>query len=148
MNIDELMRRLFELYPKIIPMVLGSLFVLISTLMSHRTRESVTYPAARKLFERFSTPEEMIETEIGEIKTLIRDVGFYRVKAGRIKDISGILLEKYDCKTARFLMIWNLSLNFQESAGRKLTACLPMLSLKTPLQWILTSIEFPTGSVL
>jgi endonuclease-3 len=56
----------------------------------------VTYPAARKLFERFSTPKELVEADIGEIEVLIRDVGFYRVKAGRIKEISRILLEKYN----------------------------------------------------
>jgi endonuclease III len=99
MDIDELMRRLFELYLE--GYTDGSkdpFFVLISTVMSHRTRDEVTYPAARKLFESFSTPNEMIEADLGEIETLIRDVGFYRVKAGRIKEISGILLEKYNGK--------------------------------------------------
>ena len=64
--------------------------------MSHRTRDDITYPAARKLFERFSTPEEMAEADTCELEVLIRDVGFYRVKTGRIKEISGILLEKYN----------------------------------------------------
>ena len=99
MDIDELMRRLFELYPE--GYNDGSkdpFFVLISTVMSHRTRDDVTYPAAKKLFERFSTPEEMVRADVIEIETLIKDVGFYRVKAGRIKEISRILLEKYDGK--------------------------------------------------
>ncbi|MCQ1536448.1 endonuclease III [Methanosarcina sp. KYL-1] len=96
MDIDELMRRLFELYPE--GYTDGSrdpFFVLISTVMSHRTRDDVTYPAARKLFEKFSTPEEMLEADVEEIEALIKDVGFYRVKAGRIKEISRILLEEY-----------------------------------------------------
>lgn len=97
MDIDELMRRLFELYPE--GYADGSrdpFFVLISTVMSHRTRDDVTYPAAKRLFERLSTPEEMVETDVEEIEALIRDVGFYRVKAGRIKEISGILLKEYN----------------------------------------------------
>jgi endonuclease III len=97
MDIDELMKRLFELYSE--GYSNGSrdpFFVLISTVMSHRTRDDVTYPAAEKLFNRFSTPKEMVEADIYEIETLIKDVGFYRVKAGRIKEISRILLEEYN----------------------------------------------------
>lgn len=97
MDIDELMQRLFELYPETsTDSFTDPFFALISTVMSHRTRDDVTYPAARKLFERFSTPEEMVRADISEIETLIKDVGFYRVKAGRIKEISRLLLEKYD----------------------------------------------------
>ena len=97
MDVDELMQRLFELYPD--GYTNGSrdpFFVLISTVMSHRTRDEVTYPTAVKLFETFSTPEEMAEAAEEEIEALIRDVGFYRVKAGRIKEISRILLEEYE----------------------------------------------------
>lgn len=96
MDIDELMSRLFELYPE--GYTDGSrdpFFVLVSTVMSHRTRDEVTYPAAVKLFEKFSTPEAMAGADVDEIEALIRDVGFYRVKAGRIKEISRILLEEY-----------------------------------------------------
>ncbi|AKB53064.1 Endonuclease III [Methanosarcina barkeri MS] len=99
MDIDELMRRLFELYPEASnDGFTDPFFALISTVMSHRTRDDVTYPAASKLFERFSTPEEMARADVSEIETLIKDVGFYRVKAGRIKEISRLLLEKYDGK--------------------------------------------------
>ena len=97
MDIDKLMQRLFELYPEDSPDGFADpFFVLISTVMSHRTRDDVTYPAAKKLFKRFSTPEEMVIADISEIEALIKDVGFYRVKAGRIKEISRILLEKYN----------------------------------------------------
>lgn len=99
MDTDELMRRLFELYPDGCTVdVREPFFALISTVMSHRTRDDVTYPAAKKLFERFSTPEEMVEADVEDIEELIRDVGFYRVKAGRIKEISRILLEDYNGK--------------------------------------------------
>lgn len=97
MDIDELMKRLFELYPEASnDAFTDPFFALISTVMSHRTRDDVTYPAANKLFEKFSTPEEMVRADVSEIEILIKDVGFYRVKAGRIKEISRLLLEKYD----------------------------------------------------
>jgi endonuclease-3 len=99
MDVDELMRRLFELYPEDDTYGFQDpFFALISTVMSHRTRDDVTYPAARKLFEKFSTPEELVQADVNEIEALIKDVGFYRVKAGRIKEISRILLEKYDAR--------------------------------------------------
>ena len=97
MDTDELMRRLFELYPEGLTVDMREpFFALISTVMSHRTRDDVTYPAAEKLFERFSTPEEMAEADVEEIEALIKNVGFYRVKAGRIKEISRILLKEYN----------------------------------------------------
>jgi endonuclease III len=120
MDIDELMRRLFELYPESYNDDYRSpFFVLISTVMSHRTRDDVTYPAARKLFERFSTPEEMAEADNDEIEALIRDVGFYRVKAGRIKEISGILLKKYNSKVPEDME----SLLGLPGVGRKTANC-------------------------
>ncbi len=97
MDIDELMQRLFELYPEgYTDGFREPFFALISTVMSHRTRDDVTYPAAKRLFEKFSTPVDMVKADVGEIEALIKDVGFYRVKSGRIKEISRILLEKYD----------------------------------------------------
>lgn len=97
MDIDELMLRLFELYPEGYDYGFNEPFsALISTVMSQRTRGDVTCSSARRLFERFPTPEEMVKADVSEIESLIREVGFYRVKAGRIKEISRILLEKYD----------------------------------------------------
>lgn len=69
MDLDELMSRLFELYPEGYPDDFRDpFFSLISTVMSHRTRDDVTYPAAKKLFEKFSTPEEMMKADANEIK--------------------------------------------------------------------------------
>lgn len=95
MDLEELLGRLFELYPEGYTDDSNPFFVLISTVMSHRTRDEVTYPTARRLFESFSSPQEMADADVEEIEGLIKDVGFYRVKAGRIKEISRILLDEY-----------------------------------------------------
>ena len=51
MDIDELMRRLFELYPEgYTDDFRDPFFVLISTVMSHRTRDDVTYPCSKEAF--------------------------------------------------------------------------------------------------
>lgn len=45
----------------------------------------------------------MTEIDIGEIEALIRNVNFYRVKTGGIKEISRILLEKYNGKVPEYI---------------------------------------------
>lgn len=65
--------------------------VLVTTLLSQRTRDENTDKASKALFSRFKTPEEIDSANIREIERLIRPSGFYKVKAKRVKEISGII---------------------------------------------------------
>lgn len=67
--------------------------VLITTLLSQRTRDENTDKASKKLFSRFKTPEELSKAGVKEIEELIRESGFYKVKAKRIKEISKIVAD-------------------------------------------------------
>ena len=69
--------------------------ILISTLLSLRTKDEVTEVAAEKLFKLAATPEEMLQLTEDEIISAIYPAGFYRNKAGTIIRISGELVEKY-----------------------------------------------------
>jgi endonuclease-3 len=40
--------------------------------MLQKAQEDVTYPAARKLFENFSTPREMEMADVSKIESLTR----------------------------------------------------------------------------
>lgn len=71
---------------------------LISCLLSLRTKDEVTAEASFRLFKKYSTPEKLAKISEKEIQKLIYPVGFYKVKAGRIKEISKTLLEKYNGK--------------------------------------------------
>lgn len=71
-------------------------YVLISTVLSQRTRDEVTQVATRRLFKHYDTPEDFAAADVEDIENLIRDVGFYRIKAPRVIQIASILLEKYD----------------------------------------------------
>lgn len=62
--------------------------VLISCVLSQRTKEEVTSVASKRLFARASTPEEMIGLSIEEIGALIYPVGFWRTKARHVRDLS------------------------------------------------------------
>ncbi len=69
--------------------------VLISCLLSLRTKDEVTAGAARRLFARAGTPEELVKLSTEEIETLIYPVGFYHRKAEQIREISGVLIATY-----------------------------------------------------
>lgn len=74
----------------------GPLRVLISTILSLRTKDEVTGPATVRLFDRVSTPEELVKLPIEELQKLIYPVGFYKTKSEQIKKIAQILIDKYD----------------------------------------------------
>jgi len=70
--------------------------VLISTLLSLRTKDETTAEACRKLFMHANNPEEMIKLGEDMIRELIYPVGFYRKKAGNIIEISRQLVDDFD----------------------------------------------------
>ena len=70
--------------------------ILISTILSARTRDANTRMATDKLFAKYKTPKSISEADIEEIEQLIKCSGFYKVKAARIKEVSNILIEKYE----------------------------------------------------
>ena len=72
--------------------------VLISTLISLRTKDDVTLAASERLFSLADNPEKMLSLSEEEIEKAIYPAGFYKRKAQNIKEISKTLLEKYDGK--------------------------------------------------
>lgn len=73
----------------------GPFRVMIATLLSHRTRDEATHAACMSLFARHPTPASLASAPLSEIETLIRPVGFYRVKARRIRDVARTLIERH-----------------------------------------------------
>lgn len=72
--------------------------VLISCVLSLRTKDPVTVKASQRLFELANTPESMLTLTEDQIQKAIYPVGFYRTKAKNIKKISKILIDKYQSK--------------------------------------------------
>lgn len=72
--------------------------VLISCLLSLRTRDEEAYKASVNLFSLAKTPEEMIKLKNEEIEKAIKRVNYYKTKARRIKEISREILSKYGGK--------------------------------------------------
>lgn len=70
--------------------------VLISTIISLRTRDEVTFAASERLFAVASTPAAVGLLGESGIAERIYPAGFYRTKAGNIVRICSILRERYD----------------------------------------------------
>ncbi len=72
--------------------------VLISTVLSQRTRDESTERASEQLFAKYKTPKQLSQAPLKDIEKLIKPSGFYITKARRIKEISRILIQKYQGK--------------------------------------------------
>ena len=72
--------------------------VLISTVISLRTKDDVTLNASRRLLAEAPDPRSMLQLSEDRIAELIFPAGFYRRKAMQIRQISEILVSEYDGK--------------------------------------------------
>lgn len=105
-TIEQVLKILKEKYGKWKPPIVteiandtGDPFrVLISTVLSSRTKDAVTRKASGNLFEKASTPRELAKLSPGEIEKLIYPVGFFRTKAKRLPGLARILIEEYESK--------------------------------------------------
>jgi len=69
--------------------------VLVSTVLSQRTKDANTLKASNNLFRYFDTPQKILKADLKKIETLIKPSGFYRVKAKRLKEISKQIIEDF-----------------------------------------------------
>ena len=72
--------------------------VLISCLLSLRTKDQTTRDASHRLFAVANNPQEMLRIATPDMEKLIYPVGFYRTKAVTIKEICGELIKTYKSK--------------------------------------------------
>src|SRR3989338_4443339 len=72
--------------------------VLISCLLSLRTKDNATAKASNGLFRIADTPKKRAKLNIKKIENIIRQVNYYKTKARRIRDISKVLIKKYNSK--------------------------------------------------
>ncbi len=72
--------------------------VLISTIISLRTKDEVTAKASERLFKLADNPYDMVKLSEEEIAKAIYPAGFYKNKAKTILEVSKTLIEKYNGK--------------------------------------------------
>jgi endonuclease III len=72
--------------------------VLISTVLSHRTKDPTTAAASSRLFATYHNARELSDGNTRTIARLIKPVGFYKTKARTVKRLARIILESYKGK--------------------------------------------------
>ncbi len=72
--------------------------VLISCILSLRTKDETTYPATLRMLKLGRTPKDFASMDEEILSQAIYPVGFYRNKARQIIELSKELVEKYDSK--------------------------------------------------
>jgi len=69
--------------------------VLISCVLSLRTKDRTTAEASRRLFALATNPNALVKLSLSKIQTAIYPVGFYRTKSRQIQAMSRRILEAY-----------------------------------------------------
>lgn len=72
--------------------------VLVTTILSARTRDETTVVAAKRLFSQVRSPEDLLRISEAQIRKLIFPVGFFREKAKHLKELPGALNKHFDGK--------------------------------------------------
>jgi endonuclease III len=72
--------------------------ILISTLLSLRTKDKTTREAGDRLFALARTPAAMLKLPLEKLERVIYPVGFYRTKARAIHQICRRLIDEYGGK--------------------------------------------------
>ena len=75
--------------------------ILISTMISLRTKDEVTLAASRRLFAEAATPPDIDALGADRVAKLIYPAGFYRTKAENIIKVCGLLRSRHDGEVPR-----------------------------------------------
>lgn len=102
--------------------------ILIGTILSARTRDETTAQVIKTLFSQFKNPDEISRADLNLIKKIIQKIGFYNVKATRIKEVSKILVEKYNSTVPSNLE----DLLTFPGVGRKTANCVLVYGFRKP----------------
>ncbi len=70
--------------------------VLISTILSSRTKDDTTFNATKRLFDQYKNAKELSKANISDIKRLIKPVAFYKTKPKKIKQVADIIYKDYN----------------------------------------------------
>jgi endonuclease-3 len=102
--------------------------ILVSTVLSARTKDVTTIPIAERLFEKYKTPEDFLRIPMKRLEKMIYGIGFYKTKAKRLKALSRALLEKHGGRVPSSLE----QLLELPGVGRKTANCVLVYAFRKP----------------
>ena len=132
--------------------------LLVMTLLSARAKDSTTIPVVIEMFKKYPTPEDYINLDLKIIEKMIFKIGFYRVKAKYVQNLSRMLLDKFNGVVPDTLE----ELTSLPGVGRKTANCILAYVFKKPaiavdihvhrianrLGWVHTTTEAKTEQEL
>ena len=75
--------------------------VLISTILSQRSKDENTAVAAKQLFDVYATPEALAAGDLARIQELIKPAGLYKAKSKNIQNVARILIRDHGAKVPK-----------------------------------------------
>lgn len=98
--IDEIVHELKKKYGKEFPPIVRghpAVFrMLIQTILAARNTDENALAAAKELFSKYQTPEQISKAELPVLEKLVKRGVFYKVKARSIKKLCELLISKYN----------------------------------------------------
>jgi len=70
--------------------------ILLTTILSSRTRDETTAQVSERLFTRVRSPQDLQALSVREIESLIYPIGFYHTKARHLKQLPGVLRTRFN----------------------------------------------------
>ena len=102
--------------------------VLISTILSSRTKDDTAYKASNRLFNEYKNPKELSQAKVVEVRRLIKPVAFYKIKAKKIKQVAEIIYKEFNSQVPGELnQLLELPL-----VGRKTANCVLVYGFREP----------------
>ena len=102
--------------------------VLISTMLSARTRDPVTEQVSARLFQRYKDARALSKAKKTDVKKLIKPANFYATKATRIIKVAKIIDQKYFGRVPENIG----ELLLLPGVGRKTANCVLVYAFGTP----------------
>ena len=70
--------------------------ILISCLLSLRTRDVTSVKVSRELFARALTPQDIVAIPLPELEEMFHPIGFFRAKARIVRSVCNELITRFD----------------------------------------------------
>jgi len=102
--------------------------MLITTILSARAKDEVTYPVSKKLFKKYSSFKSLANAKQKDVEKIIKKIGFYKTKAKRIIKTAKIIRNKYNGKVPDT----EKELKKLPGVGQKVAACMLVYAFGKP----------------
>ncbi len=73
--------------------------ILVSGVISARTKDEVTYPATIRLFEKWKSTSELSEADPEDVAKIIYPAGFYKTKGETLVNLASEICSRFNGKT-------------------------------------------------